>query len=362
MGEHMTSSAPAAALDHAKLEELLGRFVNDLGAAFHAVNAVVGDRLGLYAALAETGPASPEEVAASAGCDPRPVREWLRAQAAGGYVTYDPRSEQYSLSPEQAFAMADPSGMSLPGAFLGAIAAAKSEPAITESHRTGSGVPWGRQHADLFPGTARFFGASYAAGLVPSWIPALEGVEDKLRTGARVADVGCGYGVSTILMAQAYPSSSFAGFDIHEASIEAARERAAAEGVSGRVTFQTAAADAYPARELDLVTIFDAFHDMGDPVAAARHALASLRPGGTLMLVEPRAGDRVEENFNPVGRLFYNASALICVPNSVSQEVGAALGAQAGEARLREVLAEAGFTSVRRAAQTPFNMIFQARP
>jgi SAM-dependent methyltransferase len=348
MGEHMTSSAPAAALDHAKLEELLGRFVNDLGAAFHAVNAVVGDRLGLYAALAETGPASPEEVAASAGCDPRPVREWLRAQAAGGYVTYDPRSEQYSLSPEQAFAMADPSGMSLPGAFLGAIAAAKSEPAITESHRTGSGVPWGRQHADLFPGTARFFGASYAAGLVPSWIPALEGVEDKLRTGARVADVGCGYGVSTILMAQAYPSSSFAGFDIHEASIEAARERAAA--------------DAYPARELDLVTIFDAFHDMGDPVAAARHALASLRPGGTLMLVEPRAGDRVEENFNPVGRLFYNASALICVPNSVSQEVGAALGAQAGEARLREVLAEAGFTSVRRAAQTPFNMIFQARP
>jgi len=228
--------------------------------------------------------------------------------------------------------------------------------------RTGSGVPWGSQHADLFPGTARFYGAGYAAELVPSWIPALEGVEDKLRTGARVADVGCGYGVSTILMAQAYPNSSFTGFDIHEASIEAARERAAAEGVSGRVSFELAAADEYPARELDLITIFDAFHDLGDPAAAAHHALASLLPDGTLVLAEPRAGDRVEENFNPVGRLFYNASALICVPNSVSQDTGAALGAQAGEMRLREVLAGAGFTSVRRAAETPFNMILEARP
>ena len=356
------SGAPAVTMDPAKLEELLGRFVNDLGAAFHAVNAVIGDRLGLYAALAETGPASPEEVAARAGCDSRPVREWLRAQAAGGYVTCDPRNERYSLSPEQAFALADPHGMSLPGAFLAPIATAKTEPAITESFRTGSGVPWGSQHADLFPGTARFYGAGYAAELVPSWIPALEGVEDKLRTGARVADVGCGYGVSTILMAQAYPNSSFTGFDIHEASIEAARERAAAEGVSGRVSFELAAADEYPARELDLITIFDAFHDLGDPAAAAHHVLASLLPDGTLMLAEPRAGDRVEENFNPVGRLFYNASALICVPNSVSQDTGAALGAQAGEMRLREVLAGAGFTSVRRAAETPFNMILEARP
>jgi hypothetical protein len=261
----MTSSAPAAALDHARLEELLGRFVNDLGAAFHAANAVVGDRLGLYEAVAETGPASAEEVAARAGCDPRLIREWLRAQAAGGYVTYEPESDRYSLSPEQAFALAD-------------------------------------------------------------------------------------------------PNSSFAGFDIHEASVEAARKRAAAESVADRVCFEVAAADAYLARELDLVTIFDAFHDMGDPAAVARHALASLRPDGTLMLVEPRAADRVEENFNPVGRLFYNASALICVPNSVSQDAGAALGAQAGEARLREVLTEAGFTSVRRAAETPFNAIFEARP
>src|SRR5215831_12569347 len=247
------SSAPAVTLDPAKLEELLG----------------------LYAALAETGPASPEEVAARAGCDSRPVREWLRAQAAGGYVTCDPRNEQYSLSPEQAFALADPHGMSLPGAFLAPIATAKTEPAITESFRTGLGVPWGSQHADLFPGTARFYGAGYAAELVPSWIPALEGVEDKLRTGARVADVGCGYGVSTILMAQAYPNSSFTGFDIHDASIEAARERAAA--------------DTYPARELDLITIFDAFHDLGDPAAAAHHALASLLPDGTLVQAEPRA-------------------------------------------------------------------------
>ncbi|MGE5289810.1 MAG: class I SAM-dependent methyltransferase [Micromonosporaceae bacterium] len=358
----MTSSPPTAALDPEKLDELRGRFVNDLGAAFHAVNAVVGDRLGLYAALAETGPASPEEVATRAGCDPRSVREWLRAQAAGGYVTYDPQSERYSLSPEQAFALADPYGMSLPGAFLGVTATAKTEPVITESFRAGSGVPWGKQHQDLFPGTARFFGAGYAAELVPSWIPAPEGVEEKLRTGARVADVGCGYGISTILMAQAYPNSSFAGFDIHEGSIEAALRRAAAEGIAGRISFKVAAADAYPAREFDLVTVFDAFHDMGDPVGVARHALASLKPDGTLMLVEPRAGDQVEDNFNPVGRLFYNASALICVPNSVSQDVGTALGAQAGEARLREVLTEAGFTSVRGATDTPFNMIIEARP
>ena len=349
----MTGSTPAASLDPGKLEELLGRFVNDLGAGFHAVNAVVGDRLGLYAALAETGPASPEQVARRAGCDSRLVGEWLRAQAAGGYVTYDPHSERYSLTPEQAFALADPLGMSLPGAFLGVTATAKTESAITESFRTGSGVPWGKQHADLFPGVARFFGAGYAAELVPSWIPALEGVEEKLRAGARVADVGCGYGISTILMARAYPNSSFAGFDIHESSIEAARKRAATEGVASRVSFDVAAADTYPAHDLDLVTVFDAFHDMGDPAGAARHALASLRPGGTLMLVEPRAGDRVEENVNPVGRLFYNASALICVPNAVSQEGGAALGAQAGEARLREVLTGAGFTSVRRAAETP---------
>ena len=358
----MTSSTPTAALDREKLDELLGRFVNDLGAAFHAVNAVVGDRLGLYAALADTGPAFPEEVAARAGDDPRSVREWLHAQAAGGYVTYNPDTGRYSLSPEQAFALADPHGMSLPGAFLGVTAAAKTEPVITESFRTGSGVPWGTQHEDLFAGTARFFGAGYAAELVPSWIPALDGVEEKLRTGARVADVGCGYGVSTILMARAYPDSSFAGFDLHEGSVDAALKRAAAEGIAGRVSFDVAAADAYPARDLDLVTMFDAFHDMGDPVGAARHALASLKPDGTLMLVEPRAGDRVEENFNPVGRLFYNASALICVPNSVSQDVGTALGAQAGEARLREVLTEAGFTSVRRAAETPFNMILEARP
>jgi SAM-dependent methyltransferase len=251
--------------------------------------------------------------------------------------------------------------LSLPGAFLSATATAKSDTAIAEAFRTGAGLPWSQQHEDLFPGTARFFGAGYAAGLVPAWIPALEGVEDKLRAGGRVADVGCGYGVSTVLMAEAYPRSSFSGFDIHSASIESARQRAAAHGVADRTTFAVAAADAYEAHDLDLVTMFDAFHDMGDPVGVARHVRRSLNPDGTLMLVEPRAGDRVEENFNPVGRLFYNASALICVPNSLSQDVGAALGAQAGEARLRDVLTEAGFVSVRRATETPFNMIIEAR-
>ena len=358
----MTTTEHAPTLDPGKLDELIGRFIGDLGAAFHAVNAVIGDRVGLYRAVAEVGPARTEVVAERAGCDARLVREWLRSQAAGGYLTYDPETDQYSLSPEQAFALADPRGMALPGAFLAATAAAKTEPSITASFRTGSGVSWGEQHEDLFPGTARFFGAGYAANLTPSWIPSLDGVAAKLRSGARVADVGCGYGVSTILLAQAYPDSSFIGYDLHPGSIDEARKCATSAGLGDRVGFEVCAADAYQAKDLDLVTIFDAFHDMGDPAAAARHARQALKPDGTLMLVEPMAGDRVEDNFNPVGRLYYNASTLLCVANSLSQRGGAALGAQAGERRLREVLTEAGFRSVRRATQTPFNLILEARP
>jgi SAM-dependent methyltransferase len=349
-------------LDQDKLEGLVGQFVVDLGAALHAVGVVVGDRLGLYRALAEGGAASADELAARSGCEPRSVREWLRGQAAGGYVTYDPQTERYALSPEQAFALVDPQGLSLPGGFLMAISTAKDEPKITQAYRSGSGLGWHEHHEDLFPGTERFFRAGYGASLTSSWIPSLTGVEEKLRAGARVADVGCGHGASTILMALAYPGSSFFGFDYHDASIDEARKRAAAAGVADRVSFQVASASAYPGRDYDLVTVFDALHDLGDPVGAARHVLRSLQPDGAFMLVEPFANDRVEDNFNPVGRMFYSASALICVPNSLSQEVGAALGAQAGERRLGEVLTEAGFKHVRRAAETPFNLVIEARP
>jgi SAM-dependent methyltransferase len=358
----MTVSEATTPLDQGKLEELVGQFVVDLGAALHAVGVVVGDRLGLYGALAEGGPASADELAARSRCEPRSVREWLRGQAAGGYVSYDPQTERYALSPEQAFALADPRGLSLPGGFLIAISTAKDEPKITQAYRSGSGLGWHEHHEDLFPGTERFFRAAYGASLTSSWIPSLPGVEEQLRAGARVADVGCGHGASTILMALAYPSSSFLGFDYHDASIDEARKRAEAAGVADRVSFQVASASGYPGRDYDLVTVFDALHDLGDPVGAAGHVRRSLKPDGAFMLVEPFARDDVEENFNPVGRMFYNASALICVPSSVSQEVGAALGAQAGERRLSEVLTEAGFGRVRRAAETPFNLVIEARP
>jgi SAM-dependent methyltransferase len=350
------------AIDQAKLDEFLGRFVADLGAVFHAPAVVVGDKLGLYKALAAAGPSTPAELAGRTGTSERYVREWLRGQAAGGYVTYDPAADRFLLTEEQAFALADDTSPAfVPGAFQVATSAAKDEPRIAAAFRSGAGVGWDQHHADLWQGTERFFRPGYAANLVPSWIPALDGVEAKLAAGARVADVGCGHGASTILLAQAYPRSTFTGFDYHHGSIEWARKAAAEAGVSDRVSFEVATADAYPGGGYDLVAVFDALHDMGDPLAAAGHVRRTLAADGTFLLVEPAAGERLEDNLNPVGRIFYSASLFICVPNGLSQG-GEALGSQVPEATWRELLAEAGFGRFRRAAETPFNRVFEARP
>ena len=350
------------AVDQAKLNELLGQFVNDFGAAGFAATVVIGDKLGLYSALA-AGPATPAELADRTDTHPRLVAEWLAAQAASGYVTYQPDSERFSLSAEQAFALAHEDGpMYLPGAFQVMVAAVRDEAKVTEAFRSGAGVPWHAHDPDLFAGTERFFRPGYATNLVSAWIPALDGVQTKLEAGAQVADVGCGHGASTLIMAQAYPHSRFVGFDYHESSIQHAQQVAANAGLAERCRFQVATADAYPGAGYDLVAIFDALHDMGDPVGAAAHIRQSLAPDGTFLLVEPYAGDRLEDNLTPVGRAFYAASTLLCVPHSLSEEVGLALGAQAGEQRLREVVTAAGFERFRRVAETPFNLVYEARP
>jgi SAM-dependent methyltransferase len=348
-------------VDQARLDDLLGRFVADLGATFNAATIVIGDKLGLFRALAE-GPATPAELAQRTGTAERYVAEWLRGQAAGGYVSYDADTRTYHLTPEQAFAMAAPDGLSLPGAFQLAASTIRDDARITAAFRTGAGFPWHEHDADLFEGTERFFRPGYAANLVDAWLPALDGVVAKLERGARVADVGCGHGATTIMMAQAYPESTFTGIDYHEASIAWARRAAKDAGVADRCTFEVAAAKDFPGTGYDLVCVFDALHDMGDPVGAAAHVRATLAEDGTWLLVEPYAGDTVADNLNPVGRVYYNASTLICVPHSLSQEVGVALGAQAGEAVTRQVVEAAGFTRFRRAAQTPFNLIYEARP
>jgi SAM-dependent methyltransferase len=350
------------ALDQSRLEELLGRFVTDFGATGFAATVVIGDRLGLYRALA-TGPATAAELADRTGTHPRYVAEWLAAQAASGYVTYHPDNERFSLSPEQAFALANEDGpMYLPGAFQVMVAAVKDEPKVTQAFATGTGVGWHEHDPDLFAGTERFFRPGYAANLVSGWIPALDGAQAKLEHGARVADVGCGHGASTLIMAQAYPNSTFVGFDYHQPSIERAREAAAKAGVAARCHFEVAPAHAYPGSGYDLVAIFDALHDMGDPVGAAAYIHQTLAPDGTFLLVEPYANDRLEDNLTPVGRAYYAASTLLCVPHSLSEPVGLALGAQAGERRLREVATAAGFGRFRRVAETPFNLIYEARP
>jgi SAM-dependent methyltransferase len=350
------------ALDQSRLNELLGRFVNDFGATGFAATVVIGDKLGLYQALT-AGPATPAELADRSGAQPRLVAEWLAAQAASGYVTYDPTSGRFFLSEEQEFALAhEDNPVYLPGAFQVMVAAVKDEPKVTQAFRSGTGVGWHEHDPDLFAGTERFFRAGYAANLVASWIPALDGVQAKLEAGAKVADVGCGHGASTLIMAHAYPNSRFVGFDYHEPSIERAREAAAKAGVVDRCRFEVAPADAYPGAGYDLVAVFDALHDMGDPVGAAAHVRQTLAPDGTFLLVEPYANDRLEDNLTPVGRAFYAASTLLCVPHSLSEEPGLALGAQAGERRLREVATAAGFRRFRRAAETPFNLVFEARP
>jgi 2-polyprenyl-3-methyl-5-hydroxy-6-metoxy-1,4-benzoquinol methylase len=348
-------------MDHDKVMEFLGRMVNDLGAAGSAGGVAIGYRLGLYRALTE-GTATAEAVADRTGCHPRYTTEWLRGQAAAGYVTYTAASGEFSLSDEQAFVLADPNGPNLAAACLTVLGYLRAEPKLSAAFRTGAGVAWHEQDEDVFVGCDAFYRPGYVAELVPNWIPALDGVDAKLTAGARVADVGCGLGSSTLLIAEAYPRTTVVGSDYHAESIELARKNAAEAGISDRVTFEVATAQTFAGIDYDLVTMFDALHDMGDPVGAARRILEALAPDGTWLLVEPFASDRVEDNLNPVGRLYYAGSTFLCVPNGLSQSGGHALGAQAGEAAVREIVAEAGFTHFRRAAQTPFNLVYEIKP
>ena len=356
------ATAQAPALDMNKLNAFIGQFVTDLGASVHAGMVVIGEKLGLYKALAE-GPVTPAELARKTRTDERYLREWLASQAAGGYITYDDSNGRFSLSEEQAFTLArEDSPAYLPGAFELAIGSLAAVPRITESFRSGRGMGWHEHDDGVFHGCEKFFRPGYAANLVSTWIPALDDVQSKLETGARVADVGCGKGASTILMAKAFPNSRFFGFDYHDKSIDGAREIAGREGVADRAVFNTATSKNFAGKDYDLITVFDCLHDMGDPVGAAAHVRSALAKDGTWMIVEPYAKDELKDNLNPVGRVYYSFSTLLCTPCSRSQEVGLCLGAQAGEKRIREVVHSAGFTRFRRASETPFNIVYEARP
>jgi 2-polyprenyl-3-methyl-5-hydroxy-6-metoxy-1,4-benzoquinol methylase len=355
----MATQATGRKFDEKKLHDFMERAVGDMGAAMHAALIVIGDKLGLYRAMADAGPMSPAELAEKTGAAERYVREWLNANAASGYVTYDTATGKFELPAEQAYAITT---MDLPGAFHIISACFKDEPKITQAFRTGEGVGWHEHDTNLFFGTERFFRPNYAANLISAWIPALEGVEAKLKSGACVADVGCGHGASTMLMARAFPKSRFYGFDYHSGSIEYARHVAGRDGLLDQITFEVSSSKSYPSNGgYDLVTFFDCLHDMGDPVGAAKHVRSSLKPDGTWMIVEPFAHDLAQDNHNPLGRLMYSASTMICTPASLAQEVGMGLGAQAGEQRIRKVVTEGGFTRFRRAAETPFNLVFEAR-
>ncbi|GAA1850206.1 class I SAM-dependent methyltransferase [Pseudonocardia ailaonensis] len=347
-------------LDTGALDALLGRFVADLGATTAAASVVIGHRLGLYRALAD-GPLTPEELADRTGTHARPVREWLLGQAAGGYVTATDGG--FTLDPQQAFCLADPDGaVYLPGAFQLALGALRAEPRVTESFRTGTGLGWHEHDEDVFLGCEAFFRPGYVANVTTTWIPALGDVEERLRGGGRIADVGCGLGASSIIMAQAYPAAAVVGSDYHDGSIAQARERAEAAAVSDRVSFETASATTFSGRGYDLVTSFDCLHDMGDPVAAARHVREAIAPDGCWMLVEPAAADDPRDNLNPVGRMYYGFSTLLCVPNAESQGGTAVLGAQAGPAALTKVVTEAGFRRIEKVSGTPFNDVYAVRP
>jgi ubiquinone/menaquinone biosynthesis C-methylase UbiE len=348
-------------IDEAKLNELLGRMVGDLGAAATVALVRLGDSLGLYKALAK-GPLTPAGLAAATGIAERYAREWLSAQAAADYVAYDKATGAFSLPPEQAMVFADEDSPAfLMGGFDTIAALMENQPKVQAAFKTGGGVQWGDQAGCMFCAVARFFRPGYRTNLVDQWLPALDGVVGKLGAGGTVADVGCGHGLSTVMMAQAFPKSQFIGFDFHEGSITEARQHAKEHGVTN-VRFEVAKAKEFPGSGYDLVTFFDCLHDMGDPAGAAAHVRQALKPDGSWMIVEPQAHDRLEDNLNPVGRLFYSASTMICVPTSLAQEVGTALGAQAGETKLREVISKGGFTRIRRATETPFNMILEARP
>jgi SAM-dependent methyltransferase len=345
-----------------KLNAFMGKMVSDIGTAMNASLMLIGDKLGLYKTLAAKGPMNSSELAKATGTSERYIREWLAAQAASGYVEYDKASGKFSMEPEQAIALADEDSEFFIGAVGDLIEATfLDEPKISQAFKTGQGVGWDRRSACLFCGTARFFRTGYKHHLVQEWLPALDGVVEKLERGAKVADVGCGHGISTRLMAEAFPNSRFYGFDYHPGSIDTARQAAEDAELGDRVRFEVHSAKTYPAENYDLVCFFDCLHDMGDPVGALKHVRETLGPDGTCMLVEPFANDRLEDNLNPVGRIFYAASTVICTPASLDQEVGLALGAQAGEARLREVAKQAGLTRVRRATETPFNLILEAR-
>ena len=350
------------AVDTKKLEQFLGQFVNDLGATVHAGMVVIGERLGLYKALA-AGPLTAAELAAITRTDERYVREWLSSQAAGGYITYNAETHKFGMTEEQALTLANEVGPAyLPGAFELALGSLAAVPRITEAFRSGAGMGWGEHEDRVFHGCEKFFRTGYAANLVSSWIPALDGVQDKLARGAKVADVGCGKGASSILMAKAFPKSHIFGFDYHDQSIEGARESAKRQGVADRVTFEVAKAKEFPGRDYDFVAVFDCLHDMGDPVGAAAHVRAALTEDGSWMIVEPFANDDLQDNLNPVGRVYYSFSTLLCTPCSRSQEVGMCLGAQAGEKQMQKVVTSAGFSRFRRATQTPFNLVYEARP
>jgi SAM-dependent methyltransferase len=346
-------------IDEAKLQQFVGKIFTEISTNYTGATVIIGDKLGYYKALKE-GPLTSAELAQRTGTNERYAREWLAAQAAAEYLQYDPAQKKFTLTPEAAVVFTDEDSPAyLVGGFYGTSATYAAVPKLIEAFRTGKGVAWGEQHEHLFCGTAKFFRPSYRSALIQAWIPALQGVEDKLKRGAKVADVGCGYGLSTVFMAQAFPRSHFYGFDSHAPSLEKARALAREVGVDN-VTFEEATAKAYPGQGYDLVG-FDCLHDMGDPVGAAAHALETLASDGTVVIVEPFAHDQLEQNLNPVGRIYYGASVAFCTPGSLSQEVGLGLGAQAGEARLREVVTKAGFTHFRRAAETPFNFVLEAR-
>ncbi|TCU27671.1 methyltransferase family protein [Rhizobium azibense] len=348
--------------DMQKLDGLVERLVGDVGAAVSGALVVLGDDLGLFKAMADGEPRDVARLAKETGLKERYLREWLSAMAAADYITYDDGTERFYLTPEQAMVFAQEDS---PAFFAGAFQVTQSmwmdEPKIAEAFRSGQGLGWHEHSVCLFRGTERFFRPGYNTHLISSWIPALNGVEAKLKAGAKVADVGCGHGASTILMAQAYPSSRFFGFDYHAPSIEKARAAAEAAGVGDRVTFQQSTAAEFGAHGYEMVAMFDCLHDMGDPVGAGRHVKETLAPDGTWLIVEPFAHDNLKDNLNPVGRVYYGASTMICTPASLSQEVGLGLGAQAGEMRLRKVALDAGFSHFRRATETPFNMVFEAR-
>ncbi|MBV9195480.1 MAG: class I SAM-dependent methyltransferase [Solirubrobacterales bacterium] len=350
-------------LDQSRIEAFAGQIATEVGAALNAALVSVGDQLGLYRAMADAQPVGAGELAARTNTHERYVREWLNAQAAGGFVSYDSDEDSYTLPAEHAFILADESSpMAMAGIFQAATAVMDGRSRVAQRFRTGEGVGWHEHHDGLFSGTERSFGANYRMHLVADWLPALTGVVEKLERGARVADVGCGHGAATILMAQAFPASTFTGIDAHAESIVTARKRAQDTGVAERVSFEVADATGYEGTGYDLIAFFDALHDLGDPVGAARHARDAVADDGSCLLVEPFAADRIEDNLNPVGRMYYGFSTLVCTPGSLSQPGRAGLGTQAGEARLRDVMLAGGFGSVRRAAETPLNLVLEARP